>query len=564
VADALSGLLQAVNRQSRTTALTVKRRWIVLSVVGMCAAVLLSTPAAQPPTALKLIVLIMVDQMRADYVDRFQADWTGGLKRLVTGGAWFRNAAYPYLNTVTCVGHATVATGTFPKTHGVIQNTWWDRDTQSLRPCTTDEKAKAISYGGAVSGSGDSAWRLRAPTLADRLRTERGAQVVTMSLKARSAIMMAGRGGQAVTWLAESGDRWMTSSAFSSGRVPAVRTFLNAHPIAADYGKTWTRLLPPARYKTPDDVAEEEPPVGWTRRFPHVLTGMNNGPDLSFYDQWQRSPYGNDYLARLALALVQSMGLGKGSATDVLAISFSSTDLVGHAFGPESQEVQDIYAQLDRTLGTFLDQLNTLVGEDQYVVALSADHGVTSMPEERLRSGKDAGRLNSGAVAGFIDAQVQGELGAGRYVLGVNGNDVYFEPGGYARLAANPQAMANVIARVKKVQGIAELYPEERLRTETGSTDSAFRAAALSFFPGRSGDMVLALTPGWMTVATGATHGSMGVDDQKVPIIFFGRGIRQGVFDEAVTPADIAPTLAALAGFTMSSVDGQVLKGALR
>ena len=512
----------------------------------------------------KLAVLIVVDQMRADYVDRFQADWSGGLKRLVAGGAWFRRAAYPYLNTVTCVGHATVATGTFPRRHGIIQNAWWDRDSASSVTCTADRGAKTVSYG-APAGGGDSAARLAVPTWTDVMRTQHGARVVSVSLKDRSAIMMAGHGGDAVTWLAPTGNQWITSSAFATSPVPAVKAFIDAHPISADYGKTWTRLLPLARYRQPDDVEGEEPPSGWARSFPHVLKGGAGGSaDASFFSQWQRSPYANTYIARLAVSLVKAMALGRKEGTDVLAISFSSTDLVGHAFGPDSQEVQDIYAHLDQTIGAMLTELDAVVGRDQYIVALTADHGVTPMPEHLQKDGHDAGRLSSLALAAFINTRVQAALGEGRYVSRVNGNDVYFEPGMYDRLTSNTAAMTAVLGNLRKTDGIADVYPAALLRSGATATDPLLRAAALSYFPGRSGDLVLVPKPGWMSSASGTTHGSGSPDDQRVPVVIFGPGVKPGVYNDQATPADVAPTLEALCVFTLQNVDGQVLTAALR
>jgi hypothetical protein len=179
-------------------------------------------------------VIIVVDQMRADYVERFRQTWSRGLKRLMDRGAWFTHAKYPYLTTVTCAGHATVATGAFPPAHGVFQNAWYDRTERRLMTCTEDATAEPISYGrgATLSGSlpGESAARLLVPTLADQLRDERGARVAALSLKARSAIMLAGHGGDAVTWLNESLDDWQTSTAFSPGRVPAVDVFSTAIP----------------------------------------------------------------------------------------------------------------------------------------------------------------------------------------------------------------------------------------------------------------------------------------------------------------------------------------------
>ena len=190
----------------------------------------------------KLVVILVVDQMRADYVDRFSASWHGGLHRLVTEGARFTNAFYPYANTVTCAGHSTISTGDFPSTHGMIANDWYERDTHSRITCVDDPKATLIDYGAgtpSISGKGESAWRMLAPSLAEQIRKESpGSRVVTMSLKARAAATLAGHSADAVTWL--EGNRWMTSTAYESARVPEVQAFVTAHPMEDDASKTWT------------------------------------------------------------------------------------------------------------------------------------------------------------------------------------------------------------------------------------------------------------------------------------------------------------------------------------
>jgi hypothetical protein len=543
-------------------------RWSLLSIAT--ALVTLAAPpgtaqapspaAASPPA---LVVILVVDQMRADYVDRFAGEWTAGLKRLVRDGAWFSRAEYPYLATVTCPGHATIASGAFPRTHGVVQNAWWDRESRKQVSCTADPRAMDIGYGVPVTG-GDSPFRLEIPTLTDRLRAARDAHVVSLSLKDRSAVMLAGHGADAVTWFTESPDGWMTSSVYSTERVPAVQKFLDANPMTADYGKTWTRLLPAARYHGRDDGLGETPPTGWTATFPHRLSGTGPHADGSFVAQWERSPFADAYLGRFAAALAESLQLGRHHGTDVLAVSFSTPDLVGHAFGPRSQEVEDEYAQLDRTIGDLLGRLDALVGTGTYVVALSADHGVAEMPEQQRAAGKDAGRLNSGRIRDQIESILVPALGAGKHVAQVNGNDVYFEPGVYTTLQSSAPTLDAVIAAIAAGPGVDKVFRAEQVRDGARSSDPLLRAAALSYFPGRSGDLLLVPKPGWMFASSGTTHGTASADDRRVPIVFFGRGVKPGVYPGAATPADIAPTLAALCGISLPAAEGHALGAALK
>ena len=509
-------------------------------------------PNAAPATPPKLVVVIVVDQMRADYVDRFAGQWTDGLKRMVTKGASFTEAAYPYLTTVTCAGHATVSTGAFPHTHGVYQNAWWDRDLKRVMSCTQDPKATDVGYGIPVTG-GDSAYRLQVPTFTDVMRTGKKSRVVSISLKDRSAIMLGGHGGDAVVWLTNTLDGWETSSVYSEGPVPAVKAFIDANPISADFGKTWDRTLPAASYTGPDDGVAEAPPRGWTRSFPHALTGEAGKPDRSFFDQWERSPFANDYLGRFAAAMVESMQLGTRDTTDVLAVSFSSTDLVGHAFGPRSHEVQDVYARLDKTLGTLFDALDAKVGKDQWVAGLTADHGVTAMPEQLVADGKDAGRIDTSALYNAIEEALYGAVTPGRHVSVIATNDIYFERGVYDRIRRSRELTSKVLGAIETRPGVRKVFLAEDIRDGAKSKDPLVRAAALSYFPGRSGDIVFVPKPGWMISAAGTTHGNATPDDQRVPLLFLGTGIKPGSYKDEATPADLTPTLAAIAGVTMKA-----------
>ena len=299
--------------------------------------------------------------------------------------------------------------------------------------------------------------------------------------------------------------------------------------------------------------------------FPHVLKGGvgSTKADEDFYNQWERSPFPDVYLGKMAAALVESMKLGTGNQTDVLTISFSSPDLVGHAFGPGSQEVQDMYAHLDLTIGTLLTRLDELLGRNQYVIALSADHGVTEIPEQLKARGRDSGRFDTRGLTDLLERRTQFALGPGRHVARVSGNDVYFAPGAYTQLTATG-AIDGVVTTLAAQPGVAKVYRGEELQRSRESDDPTLRAAALSYVPGRSGDMVIVPKPGWMFTAAGTTHGSANYEDQHVPILLFGQGIKPGRYAQPVTPADVAPTLAQLCGIKLAKADGRALHVALQ
>ncbi len=204
--------------------------------------------------------MLVVDQMRADYVDKFQHQWTKGLRRLLEEGAWFRQAACPYLNTYTCAGHATISTGSLPATHGVIDNSWWDRELGKSTTCTEDPRSKAVSYGTAVK-EGHSAVHLRVPTLADELRAQSSAaaRVVTFSLKARSTIMLAGHRADVATWFDWEVGVWETSEAYAASPLALIQKFVQANPVERDFGKSWTPALPEQAYLYANETSGEQP-----------------------------------------------------------------------------------------------------------------------------------------------------------------------------------------------------------------------------------------------------------------------------------------------------------------
>lgn len=524
--------------------------------------------SAQTRVRPKLVVMIMVDQFRGDYVSQFHHQWTGGLRRLIDEGSSFPLAAYPYQTTVTCAGHATVSTGSMPATHGMIGNSWFDRGRGRMTRCTEDPDSPSLDYGTtrpAASGRtrrGESAWRLKVPTLADELRAQLSPapRVVTMSIKQRSAIMLAGQRGDAVTWL-DAGRTWTTSKAFAEVPVPFMQRFLAANPIADLLGQTWSRTLPADAYLFEDDEQYEQPPARWTTTFPHPLEGVAGRADRQFYLRWRDSPYSDDYLGGIALASVDALDLGQRDSTDFLGISFSALDFVGHQFGPRSHEVQDTLVRLDRTIGTLLDTLDRRVGAGNYVVALSSDHGVSPIPEWLARQDFSAGRIRTQQVGPLIEAILSTVLDPGRYVARVTGTGVYFREGVYERLMQEPLARQLVEHVLGTVPGIARVLWRHDVAEARDARDEGLRLVALSYHATRSPDLIGVHERYWMRGAA-ASHGTSNMYDRRVPLILYGGGIRAARHLTDATPADIAPTLAYLTGVTLSRPDGRVLEEA--
>lgn len=498
----------------------------------------------------KLVVLLVVDQMRTQYIDDIGDRFTGGFRRLLDEGTWFRNAAFPYLNTVTCAGHATIGTGAQPWRHGMVLNAWWDRKAAALNPCTTDPSVKNIGYMGTPAG-GDSAAALLLPTLADQLHAGAGGRSVALSLKARSAITMAGRKPSAVVWFDER-TGWATSTAFTRAPVDWVQAYVDAHPVEADRGKAWERVLPVEVYSGQDDAPGEASAAGWTRVFPHVL----GEPAAQFFLHWERSPFADAYLGRMAAHAIDTLDLGRGPGTDFLGVGFSSLDYVGHQYGPASHESQDVLFRLDRTIGALIEHLDARLGRGGYVLALSADHGVASLPEA---TGGE--RQSSTDIVAAIDAALAPFFGAGTYVARTVYTDIYLAPGVRERLRRSPPAASAVLDALRAMPGIAHAFMAEEISRPEVRTDPdpVKRAAALSYYAPRSGDILVVPERNWLLSTAATTHGTLYPYDQRVPVLFFGAGVAPGVHDRDVTPADIAPTLAALAGAPFKATDGVVL-----
>jgi predicted AlkP superfamily pyrophosphatase or phosphodiesterase len=530
--------------------------------------------AAPAPARPKLIVVIVVDQMRGDYVDKFRGEWSGGLKRLLDEGAWFREAAYPYAATETCVGHATISTGSFPATHGIVANAWWDREAKKMVTCTSDPTVENIAYAGGRTKGGDSAWRMLQPSFAEELKdqTAGAARVVTFSLKARSAITLAGHKADVATWFDTSTGAWVTASPY--GTMPFVEDFVKRQPAARDFGKTWKLSLPESAYLFAEKAIGAANVDGWTAGFPHPLNGKGNGsgPDQTFYGQWATSPFSNTYLTALADAAVDSMGLGQGKATDFLGVGYSSVDYVGHTFGPHSREIEDVLVRLDQDLGELFEHLDKKIGRGNYVVALSADHGVAPIPLEMAATGVDAGVLSLPEVKDRIEKAVKPFTDVKPAIARMAGNDIYFAPRVYGQLQQNSAANQAARDAASSVTGVAAVFESTDISSTSSTRSEMQKAFALSYFAGRSGDMFVLQKPYWLTSTsaegsgahTGTGHGTPYKYDQHVPIMLMGFGIKQGEYLGPVTPADIAPTFAALTGVTLSSSDGRVLARALK
>ena len=537
-----------------------------LPAVLACAAVLTAadTPAQSAPP--RLVVIVVIDQMRADYIDRYQHQWSAGLRRLLDGGAVFTRAAYPYGGTLTCPGHVTISTGTFPATHRIPSNQWYDARANGLVSCMHDPSEAPVAFGGGIGREFYGPRNLGRRTFADELRRQsrREPWIVSVGLKPRSAIALAGQGSSnTIAVWEEAGGTWATSTAYTKTPWPVVDEYVKANPIAELYGQAWNRVRPLEMYVGTDDGPGEASPVPWGRTFPHPLVSESGKPDAAFVTAWERSPWSDAYVAGLGLAVAERIGIGKmAGGTDLLAFSFPAVDNAGHQFGPASHEVQDTLMRLDAQLGRLLDQLDTQVGPDHYVVALTSDHGVAALPEQATPPGA-AGRLESAALRNAVERTLTRAFGAGKYVGGQTTGHLYLAAGVADRLRARPRLIQDVKAALLATGGVGRVFWADDLTGPIATADPFLEASRLSYVAGRSGDFVIVPKRNWVLQTNGTTHGSPYEYDQRVPVLFYGAGVRAGRYAGTATPADIAPTLAALAGIRMPQAEGWVLRDAI-
>jgi predicted AlkP superfamily pyrophosphatase or phosphodiesterase len=537
------------------------RRASILAAALLGAAPGAQNPLPNQPSRPRLLVLVVVDQFRGDYPDLYGAQWTRGLKRLWTSGAVFPDAAYSFGRTTTCGGHATISTGTLPSKHGIIDNQWWDRAAATTVLCTDDPAAKPIGVVAPASGTHGPVL-LRVPSLGEALQGAAAAsRTIVITQKVRSSVMLAGRASpRTLSLWFEGNGSWSTSSAYATPG-PEVADYLRQHPVSEASSDAWTKLLPLDAYRFGDAAPGELKPG----LFPYSLRSPTGKTDSTFYNLWNRSPWSDAYVADFGAGLVETIRLGQGGATDLLGLGFSTLDAIGHDYGPHSHEVQDVLARLDVTLGRFLDALDRLVGRDGYVLAFSADHGVSPLPEQGSIHGFDGGRMGSSEVRQVIEATLSKVLGRGAYVPAVYGTNVYLADGVAERLLTQrPEAVAAVDAALTALRGVHTVYWRSALTATTPTDDANLAALRRSYDPTRGADLIVLPKPYWLFRPDDADHGTPHGYDTRVPLVLYGAAVKPGRYPGAAAPEDIAPTLARVVGITLPHADGRVLREAIR
>jgi predicted AlkP superfamily pyrophosphatase or phosphodiesterase len=539
--------------------MTRRPKFNLLSIVLV---ILVGAPArSQAPdsTRAKLVLFITIDAMRPDYLSRFEARLTGGLGKLYRDGAVFTNAFQDHAITETAPGHSATMSGRFPVHTGISANSAGVNDTT----------VTLID----APGLGASPFRFRGTTLTDWLiAKDPRTRVLSVSRKDRAAILPIGRSKQPVFWYAINGI-FTTSTYYGSALPDWVKAF-NARRLPASFaGRAWQPLLPESAYPEPDSVPTESGGIGFL--FPHV---ESSSPDTAAR-VLAEFPWMDEVTLDFALAGVNALKLGTGPQTDVLAISLSTTDAVGHRYGPDSRELHDQILRLDRSLGTFLDSLFRIRNSNEVVIALTADHGLTPFPEvHAVDPNTGAIRVNVRPVLQRLSNSLS-EAGVPGYGLNsgfgaYSGNGFSFDGGvldldrpALAKAKINPDSLVRLLrAEFVRVPGIARADRISELARADTVNDRIARRWLHMFADEDKAALVVTLAPYnyWFSTYQ-AQHGSPNDSDAHVPIIFYGNGIKPGRYPEFARVVDMAPTLAAIVRVTpQEKLDGHILQNAIR
>lgn len=502
------------------------------------------TVLAQQP---KLVVGIVVDQMRYDYLFRFAEKYgNGGFKRLMSGGFECRNANYNYVPTFTGPGHASIYTGTTPAIHGIAANEWYDKRTRKSVYCTSDKSVAPVGT------SNESGWmspaNLDATTIGDELEiaTNGKAKVIGISLKDRASILPAGHAADAAYWLDGSSGDFITST-FYRKDLPGWLQNFNSKKLPAHYLKFgWNTVLPLEKYteSLPDDNPYEKANGKSKPVFPY---DFKEQLAKGSFDILRSTPFGNDVTKDLAIATIEGEALGMDSICDLLCISFSSTDYIGHAFGPRSVELEDTYIRLDKNLEELFTHLDNKVGKGNYTLFLTADHGVSEVPAYLQSLKINAGYADVLAIKKKLKEALNKEYGDS-LVLEYMNQQVYLNDSIINLKKLDKFAVERSCEKVLMKQNeVSEVILGEELNLQS-QPDVLFKGLVQrGYHSKRSGDVLVTYRPGFMEhEKTGTTHGTPFSYDTHVPLLFYGKGINPGSTLRTVHITDIAATICQL------------------
>ena len=495
----------------------------------------------------KLIVGVVVDQLRYDLLTRYQHHFTdGGFKRLMKGGFFAENMHYNYVPTYTAPGHTSIFTGTTPSIHGIAGNNWIQDEKKEMY-CSQDDEVSSI--GGDEKSGKMSPKNMRVTTVTDQLRlfTNKQSKVFGVAIKDRGAIFPAGNMANAAYWYDATTGNWITSSWYMDSLPSWVQKFNAKKEYAKYMRQNWDILYPKNKYANPsmDNVPWEELNFKKeTPSFPYIFDSTRYASEIRL------TPYGNSLTTDMALEVLKNEQMGRGLHTDFLTVSYSSPDYIGHAFGPYSMEIEDNYYRLDRDIKRLLDELDQRYGRDNYWIFMTADHGVQDVPgfsnDNKIRGGATSSKKWKEKFENYITLKT-GKTGFIRAVMNEQitlHSDSLLQAGMTARdIAAILRSMP-----VEEMTGIWGIYSFDEI--STAPIHRSIREKIINgYVPHRSGDIAILLLPNWMNHGNkGTTHGSPYNHDGHVPFLFYGKNVKPQSSAIPYEITDIAPTISYLLG----------------
>lgn len=543
-------------------------------MIALIAAVL-SISAATPSTRPRLVVLIIIDQFRPEYLTRFGDLFSaGGFRRLMDGGAWMTDATYGHLHATTAPGHSVITSGTYAYRSGLIDNYWFDRATGQPRAALADSQYRIL--GRPPQADDHTSPRLiQGSTAGDELRmaTNFNGKVMAITMKDYSAIVCAGKLGSPY-WL-DAATGMFTTSDYYMKTLPDWVTAFNARRLPdASFGRRWTRLLPDSAYarSRPDSAIGERNYRENGVTFPHTITGGLKVPGEAFYAAFLHTPWSNEVELEFARQAMMEERLGQDDSPDLLIISLSGNDLVGHDFGPYSQEVEDMTVRTDRQLADFFAFLDRTVGLSRALIVLSADHGVAPIPEDTRAHGIEADRVGPKPLIARVEAALDAKYGDDDWVLGLYRTGLYLNYEAIQRHHLNQADVETTSAGALMADtSIAAAYTRTQLINGQLPDTPLIRRVIRSFHPAWSGDVIPVAKPFYVIIdefserTSGTTHGQPYDYDVHVPVLFYGPSIKPGRYTSPIDIADIAPTICEILGIAPpSGRDGRVLGEILR
>ena len=491
----------------------------------------------------KLVVGIVVDQMRYDYLYKYQHRFSeNGFKRLMREGINCQDNHYNYAPTVTAAGHTSVYTGTVPSVHGIVGNDWTDVATGQKVYCTEDSTVTTVGT------SGKTGWmspkNLWTTTITDQLKMSQNykSKTIAIALKDRGAILPGGHTADGAYWYDSKEGRWISSSYYFKELPSWVQAF-NAEERALKYMKKgWNTLYPIQTYTQSgedDSAFENKFPGEKSSTFPHEFK-VGNSLELI-----RTTPYGNSITKDFAIKSMESEKLGKNGTTDFLAISFSSTDYVGHSFGPQSVELEDTYLRLDQDIAEILTYLDQKYGKNEVLVFLTADHAVAEIPGYVKGKKMPGGVFDRTKAIADMKKAIVANFGPGDILVGEENSQLYFNHATMDKMNIDPKKLAEVVRKsFQKQEGFSELIDLKNI-TSSNLNATYSQLVINGYNSARSGDFMLLLKPQWfMGSKTGTTHSTLYAYDTHVPLLFYGWKIKPSEIIKRTHISDISTTLA--------------------